>query len=168
MGWKIGRLFRILGIPLLAFVGGLWFASINAAFLQVFTANTFWGFFIRISLSAAGAYMVYIGFFKQEQFFESSKDENLNIFVSPEVFKTLIHRVLDNFDTVELKQIKMRPSKLSGVRELVVDISTSDPFSISDVLSELYEKISNTIEQSLGDAMGVKVIVKVRSFEVNS
>jgi len=168
MGWKIGRLFRLLGIPLLAFVAGLWVASFNVDFLTVLMANTFWGFFIRIVLTVIGAYMVYTGFYKQEQFFESSKDDNLNIFVSPEVFKTLIQRVLDNFDTVELKQIKMRPSKLSGVRELVVDLSTSDPFSISDVLSELYEKISNTIEQSLGDAMGVKVVVKVRTFEVNN
>jgi len=169
MKWSTKRFIDLTCWPLLAFSAGLWLGS--AVFSEngynFFTANDPLGVIIRIILTALAAYMVFMSFRNRKLFFESSQSDNLTVFVSPDVFRTLIKRVLENFGTVTLKSITMRPSKLEGVKELIVDISTTDPFSLSEVLKELYEKISLTIKDSLGDEMGVNVIVKVRSFEVN-
>jgi hypothetical protein len=169
MKWATKRVVDVTCWPLLAFSAGLWLGSVafGEAGYNVFTANDLWGFVIRVALSGVALYMVILSFKNRNVFFESSQSDNLSVFVSPDVFRTLIKRVLENFGTVTLKSIVMRPSKLEGVKELIVDISTTDPFSLSEVLKELYDKISMTIKESLGDEMGVNVIVKVRSFEVN-
>src|SRR6056297_282581 len=168
MKWATKKVIDLSGWPLLAFSAGLWLGSLNNSTGNIFVANDFLGYFFRILISAAGLYMVYWSYRRRDMFFEASQGGNLSVSVSPEVFRTLIGRVLDNFDTVDLKAINMRPSKLEGVNELLIEISTTDPFSLSEVLKELYDKISLTIKDSLGDQMGINVNIKVRSFEVNS
>lgn len=170
MNWSTKRFIDLTCWPLLTFSAGLWVGSVGfgGSGANMFIATDLWGYIIRIALSALAAYMIFISFRNRKLFFESSQSDNLSVFISPDVFRTLIRRVLENFGTVALKSITMRPSKLEGVKELIVDISTTDPFSLSEVLKELYEKISLTIKDSLGDEMGVNVIVKVRSFEVNN
>ncbi len=168
MKWATKRAIDLSGWPVLAFSAGLWLGSINYSGGNVFVANTFLGYLIRIVVSAVGVYMIYWSYRSRDVFFQASQGGNLSVSVSPEVFRTLISRVLDNFDTVDLKAINMRPSKLEGVNELLIEISTTDPFSLSEVLKELYDKISLTIKDSLGDQMGINVNIKVRSFEVNS
>jgi len=168
MKWVTKRAIDLAGWPLLAFSGGLWLGSANWGGGNVFVANHFWGFLFRILISAAGVYLIYWSYRSRDVFFEASQGGDLSVSVSPEVFRTLISRVLDNFDTVDLKSINMRPSKLEGVNELLIEITTTDPFSLSEVLKELYEKVSMTIKDSLGDQMGINVNIKVRSFEVNS
>lgn len=167
MKWATKKAIDLSGWPVLAFSAGLWLGSVNAGIGNVFIANTFLGYLIRILITAAGVYMIYWSYRSRDVFFEASQGGNLSVSVSPEVFRTLISRVLDNFDTVDLKAINMRPSKLEGVNELLIEISTTDPFSLSEVLKELYDKISLTIKDSLGDQMGINVNIKVRSFEVN-
>jgi len=168
MKWATKRVIDLSGWPVLAFSAGLWLGSANLGGSNVFVDNNFWGFLIRIIFSAAGLYMIYWSYRSRDVFFEASQGGNLSVSVSPDVFRTLISRVLDNFDTVDLKSINMRPSKLEGVNELLIEISTTDPFSLSEVLKELYDKVSLTIKDSLGDQMGINVNIKVRSFEVNS
>jgi len=168
MKWATKRVIDLSGWPLLAFAAGLWLGSADFGGGNVFVANNFWGFLIRILVSAAALYLIYWSYRSRDVFFEASQGGNLSVSVSPEVFRTLISRILDNFDTVDLKAINMRPSKLEGVNELLIEISTTDPFSLSEVLKELYDKISLTIKDSLGDQMGINVNIKVRSFEVNN
>ncbi|MFP4461450.1 MAG: hypothetical protein ACLFQE_04570 [Thermotogota bacterium] len=167
MKWAVKKTIDLAGWPILAFSAGLWLGSINISGGNVLVASSFWGYLIRILISAVGVYMVFWSYRSRDVFFEASQGGNLNVSVSPEVFRTLISRVLDNFDTVDLKTINMRPSKLEGVNELLIEISTTDPFSLSEVLKELYDKVSLTIKDSLGDQMGINVNIKVRSFEVN-
>jgi hypothetical protein len=168
MKWATKRAIDLAGWPVLAFSAGLWLGSLNYSGGNVFVANTFLGYLIRIVISAVGVYMIFWSYRSRDVFFQASQGGNLNVSVSPEVFRTLISRVLDNFDTVDLKAINMRPSKLEGVNELLIEISTTDPFSLSEVLKELYDKVSLTIKDSLGDQMGININIKVRSFEVNS
>ena len=168
MKWATKKVIDLSGWPVLAFSAGLWLGSLNNSTGNIFVANDFLGYLIRILISAAGLYLIYWTYRSRDVFFEASQGGNLSVSVSPEVFRTLISRVLDNFDTVDLKAINMRPSKLEGVNELLIEISTTDPFSLSEVLKELYDKVSLTIKDSLGDQMGINVNIKVRSFEVNS
>jgi hypothetical protein len=162
MKWATKRAIDLAGWPVLAFSAGLWLGSLNYSGGNVFVANTFLGYLIRIVISAVGVYMIFWSYRSRDVFFQASQGGNLNVSVS------LISRVLDNFDTVDLKAINMRPSKLEGVNELLIEISTTDPFSLSEVLKELYDKVSLTIKDSLGDQMGININIKVRSFEVNS
>lgn len=168
MKWATKKVIDLSGWPVLAFSAGLWLGSLNNSTGNIFVANDFLGYLIRILISAAGVYLIYWSYRSRDVFFEASQGGNLSVSVSPEVFRTLIRRVLDNFDTVDLKAINMRPSRLEGVNELLIEISTTDPFSLSEVLKELYDKVSLTIKDSLGDQMGINVNIKVRSFEVNS
>jgi len=168
MKWATKKVIDLSGWPVLAFSAGLWLGSLNNSTGNIFVANDFLGYLIRILISAAGVYLIYWSYRSRDVFFEASQGGNLSVSVSPEVFRTLITRVLDNFDTVDLKAINMRPSNLEGVNELLIEISTTDPFSLSEVLKELYDKVSLTIKDSLGDQMGINVNIKVRSFEVNS
>ncbi len=166
MKWATKRVIDLTAWPSIAFSAGLWLGSVNLGATNIFIANNFLGFLLRILITAGGAFLVYLSFKNRDVFFEASQRDNLSVFVSPEVFRTLISRVLDNFDTVDLKSINMHASKLEGVKELVIEISTTDPFSLSEVLKELYDKISLTMKDSLGDDMGVNINIKVRSFEV--
>jgi len=168
MKWAAKKIIDLIGWPILSFSAGLWLGSVGIVDGNVFVANTFWGFLIRILISAVGVYLIYWSYRSRDVFFEASQGGDLSVSVSPEVFRTLISRVLDNFDTVDLKSINMRPSKLEGVNELLIEISTTDPFSLSEVLKELHDKVSMTIKDSLGDQMGINVNIKVRSFEVNA
>ena len=168
MKWATKKIIDLSGWPVLSFSAGLWLGSLNNSTGNIFVANDFLGYLIRILISAAGLYLIYWSYRSRDVFFEASQGGNLSVSVSPEVFRTLISRVLDNFDTVDLKAINMRPSNLEGVNELLIEISTTDPFSLSEVLKELYDKVSLTIKDSLGDQMGINVNIKVRSFEVNS
>jgi len=52
------------------------------------------------------------------------------------------------------------------MEELVIEINSSDPFSISEVLKEINDKIKMTIENSIGESVGFRLVIKVRSFEV--
>jgi len=157
---------KTIGLFLLIFSAGLWFASIPANGRYIFAENEFLGIIIRILVTGFSIFLVWYAVKKRERFVESSDDDGLNVSVSIDVFKTLVNRIIENFDNVSLHDINVRKTDLAGVKELLIEISTSDPFSISEVLKEINDKIKLTIESSIGEAMALKVAIKVRSFEV--
>ncbi len=157
---------KTIGIFALVFSAGMWFSSIPVSGNLIFAENDLPGILIRILVTSFSIFLIWYSFKQREKFVESSEVDGLNVFISVDVFKTLINRIIENFDNVSLHDISVSKTELEGVRELVVEISTSDPFSISEVIKEISDKIKLTIESSIGETMALRVTIKVRSFEV--
>lgn len=158
--------FLKVGIVVISLAVLLWLLSIPFQGFQVWITNTFWGILFRIIISVAGIGLVYLGIRHREHYVHTVPEEGLEVQISPDVYKTLITRVLENYEGVALEDFSFRPAKVANNPLLYVWIKTKDPFSISEVIQDLKEQMKMTLTQSLGSAMELQVVIRVKTFEV--
>lgn len=158
--------FGIVGIVLFFVSIGLWIPSLPFTWTGVLNSNSFLGVFLRIVLSVVGLALFFFYFRKRERFLPSFQAEGLEVTVSIDVFKRLLEKVLEGFDGVKLDHVTFKKSNLSGVTDLIIELKVGDPFSLSEVLKEIYQKTNSSIRESIGDLTGLRTLIKVRGFEV--
>jgi len=160
------KLFLRLTLVLLTFCAILWILPLLSGFFSLFLNWSVWGIVLQVLITGVALLLVFLWFFQKERFFRSSQQEGLNVYVSTDVYRALVERILEGADGVRLNRLFFRPSKLSGVNEMVVDLSAHDPFSLSAALKELKQQIMDSIAKNIGDTTGLAVVLKVRKFEV--
>ncbi len=145
----------------------LWLLSIPLAGFQIWTSGSFWGIFLRVLVSIGAIGLIYLGIKNKEQYVHTMPEDGLDVQISPEVYKTLISRVLANYDGVELDEYSFRPAQTDRDAMLYVVIRTMDPFSISEIVRNLKDKVQMTLAQSVGTSMNLQVVIRVKPFEVS-
>jgi hypothetical protein len=120
-----------------------------------------------MAVTVLGIFLVLLFLKNREQYIEFTEDEGLSFSISVEVFKNLITKVLDTYEDVTLNNVLLRKAKLEGLKELVIDLGVTNPFSLSEELKEISEKINHILKKSIGANLGINTVIKVRSFELH-
>jgi len=167
MGRKNSSLFGIVGKWILFISSGIWISSIPFEWVRFLLSNSTFGLIFKIALTVFGLFLLILFYRNREQYVEFTEEEGLTFSVSIEVFKNLISKVLGTYDDVSLNKVILRKAKLEGLKELVVDLGVTNPFSLSEELKEINEKINTILKQSIGANLGINTVIKVRSFELH-
>jgi len=167
MGRKNSSLFGIVGKWILIISLGIWISSIPFEWVRLLLSNSTFGLIFKIALTVFGLFLLILFYRNREQYVEFTEEEGLSFSVSLEVFKNLISKVLGTYDDVSLNKVILRKAKLEGLKELVVDLGVTNPFSLSEELKEINEKINAILKQSIGANLGINTVIKVRSFELH-
>lgn len=157
----------IIGKIILYASFGIWLSSIPFDWVQFVLGNSVFGLIFKMAVTVLGIFLVLLFLKNREQYIEFTEDEGLSFSISVEVFKNLITKVLDTYEDVTLNNVLLRKAKLEGLKELVIDLGVTNPFSLSEELKEISEKINHILKKSIGANLGINTVIKVRSFELH-
>ncbi len=166
MNRVIVRWVTIAGMAIVFISCGFWIVSFPFGWAKWFAENHWASALFRVALTAGGIALVWWGRTKRERFLSVFQAEDLDAFVSADVFKKLVNKILEGFDGVRLEKVTFKKSKFAGITDLIVELDVNDPFSLSELLKEIRSKIETSIKENIGEMTGIHPSIKVRGFEV--